>query len=40
MLYGVEGMFIGVALGNVIGGVLAYLYALSVRRKHLPSLAK
>lgn len=35
MLYGVEGMFIGVALGNVIGGVLAYLYALSVRRKHL-----
>jgi putative MATE family efflux protein len=34
--FGVEGMFIGVALGNVIGGVLAYLYALSVRRKHLP----
>ncbi|SEG49434.1 MATE family efflux transporter [Vibrio hangzhouensis] len=40
VLYGVEGMFIGVALGNVIGGVLAYLYALSVRRKHLPSMSK
>jgi putative MATE family efflux protein len=38
--FGVEGMFIGVALGNVIGGVLAYLYALSVRRKHLPKTTR
>lgn len=33
--YSVEGMFIGVAVGNVLGGVLAYLYALGVRKKHL-----
>lgn len=33
--YDVEGMFIGVAVGNVLGGILAYLYALGVRKKHL-----
>lgn len=33
--YDIEGLFIGIAVGNVIGGVLAYLYALKLRSAHL-----
>lgn len=29
--YGVEGIFIGIALGNIVGGILGYLYALWLR---------
>lgn len=29
--YGVEGLFIGIAVGNVIGGIAAYGYALKMR---------
>ncbi|MFA0088484.1 MATE family efflux transporter [Vibrio sp. 10N.261.51.F12] len=32
MLYSVEGLFIGVAVGNVIGGILAYSYTLKIRK--------
>ncbi|MCG7489766.1 MATE family efflux transporter [Vibrio sp. Of14-4] len=32
---GSEGIFIGIALGNIIGGILGYLYALQLRRQHL-----
>lgn len=34
-LYDIEGLFIGIALGNILGGVLGYLYALRVRRQFL-----
>ncbi|NOH56106.1 MATE family efflux transporter [Vibrio coralliilyticus] len=34
-LYNIEGLFIGIALGNILGGVLGYLYALRVRRQFL-----
>ena len=30
-----EGIFIGIAFGNIISGVLGYLYALQLRRQHL-----
>ncbi len=33
--YGVEGLFVGIAVGNVIGGVLGYLQAIRLRRKYL-----
>ncbi|MDN3696388.1 MULTISPECIES: MATE family efflux transporter [Vibrio] len=33
LLYGIEGLFIGIALGNVLGGVCGYLYALKLRRE-------
>ncbi|QIA64390.1 MATE family efflux transporter [Vibrio astriarenae] len=32
--YGAEGIFIGVAVGNVVGGCLGYLYALHLRRRY------
>ncbi len=34
-LYGVEGLFIGITVGNVVGGVLGYLYALKLRKEAL-----
>ncbi|ARC93479.1 MATE family efflux transporter [Vibrio coralliilyticus] len=34
-LYDIEGLFLGIALGNILGGVLGYLYALRVRRQFL-----
>ncbi|NRF17361.1 MATE family efflux transporter [Vibrio coralliilyticus] len=34
-LYDIEGLFMGIALGNILGGVLGYLYALRVRRQFL-----
>ncbi|MCG3732702.1 MATE family efflux transporter [Vibrio cincinnatiensis] len=33
--YGVEGLFIGIALGNICGGTLGYLYALWLRRRYI-----
>ena len=30
--YSLEGLFIGVAVGNVVGGLLAYLYAVKIRK--------
>ncbi len=33
-LYGIEGLFIGIAVGNVVGGLLGYLYALWLRKSH------
>ncbi|WP_165310075.1 MATE family efflux transporter [Vibrio ziniensis] len=33
-LYGIEGLFIGIAAGNVAGGLLGYLYALWLRKSH------
>ncbi|MCW8333910.1 MATE family efflux transporter [Vibrio paucivorans] len=39
MLYDIEGLFIGIAVGNILGGVLGYLYALKVRREHCASLS-
>ncbi|EKF9178923.1 MATE family efflux transporter [Vibrio cholerae] len=34
-LYNIEGLFIGIAVGNVLGGLLGYLYALRLRRQTL-----
>lgn len=34
-LYNIEGLFIGIAVGNVLGGLLGYLYALRLRRQQL-----
>ncbi|MGF1753410.1 MATE family efflux transporter [Vibrio makurazakiensis] len=31
--YDIEGLFIGIALGNITGGVLGYLFALSEKRR-------
>ncbi|NPD10210.1 MATE family efflux transporter [Vibrio ostreicida] len=33
--YGIKGLFIGIAMGNIIGGTLGYLYALKLKRQHL-----
>jgi len=33
--FGIEGLFIGIALGNMLGGILGYLYALQLRRRYL-----
>ncbi|MCK6265267.1 MATE family efflux transporter [Vibrio sp. ZSDE26] len=30
--YGVEGLFIGIAIGNILGGIFSYLYAVKLRR--------
>ncbi|MDA0120426.1 MATE family efflux transporter [Vibrio sp. T11.5] len=38
-LYDIEGLFIGIALGNILGGILGYLYALRVRRQFLAEAA-
>ncbi|MBF9001823.1 MATE family efflux transporter [Vibrio nitrifigilis] len=35
--YGVEGLFFGIALGNAFGGLFGYLYALRLRRIHIPN---
>ena len=35
LLDGVEGLFIGIAVGNIAGGICAYLYALKIRKQHL-----
>ncbi|MEZ9233565.1 MATE family efflux transporter [Vibrio amylolyticus] len=32
--YGVEGLFFGIAIGNILSGILSYLYALRLRRVH------
>ncbi|WP_423839955.1 MATE family efflux transporter [Vibrio mytili] len=34
-VYGVEGLFIGIALGNILGGLLGYLFALRERKSVL-----
>ncbi|WP_428773295.1 MATE family efflux transporter [Vibrio sp.] len=31
----IEGLFIGIAVGNLLGGTMAYLYALKLRRQQL-----
>ncbi|MGC9458325.1 MATE family efflux transporter [Vibrio genomosp. F10] len=33
-IYGVEGLFIGIAVGNVLSGVSSYLYALKLRQSY------
>ncbi len=33
-IYGVEGLFIGIAVGNILGGLLGYFYALSLRKTY------
>ena len=33
-IYGIEGLFIGIAAGNITGGLLGYLYALWLRKTH------
>ncbi|MFW7344252.1 hypothetical protein V0R37_22270, partial [Pollutimonas sp. H1-120] len=33
--YGVIGLFIGIALGHIMGGLLGYLYALRLRQRIL-----
>jgi len=33
LLYDIEGLFFGIAFGNIVGGVLGYLYALKLRRE-------
>lgn len=34
-LYDIEGLFVGIAIGNIIGGTLGYLYAVKLRAQHL-----
>ncbi len=38
-LYDIEGLFIGIAVGNMLGGTSGYLYALKLRAQHLSSAA-
>ncbi|MCG9680394.1 MULTISPECIES: MATE family efflux transporter [Vibrio] len=33
--YDIEGLFAGIAVGNILGGILGYLYALKLRRQYL-----
>ncbi|UPQ88204.1 MATE family efflux transporter [Vibrio sinaloensis] len=33
--YEIEGLFVGIALGNICGGICSYLYALKLRRTYL-----
>lgn len=37
LLYSIEGLFIGIALGNILGGILGYLYAIKLRQQYLVS---
>ncbi|WP_047044219.1 MATE family efflux transporter [Vibrio mexicanus] len=37
--FGVEGLFWGVAVGNVLGGVLGYLYMIKLRAQYCPSFS-
>ncbi len=34
MIYSVEGVFFGIAAGNILGGTLSYLYALRLRQQY------
>ncbi len=36
--YAIEGLFVGIGVGNIIGGVLGYLYALRLRKQRCQSL--
>ncbi|KJF80048.1 MATE family efflux transporter [Photobacterium angustum] len=38
LYYGTEGLFIGISIANVIGGICAYLYARRLRKTTLSSL--
>lgn len=38
--FGVNGMFIGIAAGNVLGGILSYLYALKLRQQQCLNIEK
>lgn len=35
LVNGVEGLFLGIAVGNIAGGICAYLYAVKIRKEHL-----
>ncbi|NIY85483.1 MATE family efflux transporter [Vibrio hepatarius] len=35
LMYDIEGLFIGIAVGNIVGGVLGYLYALKLRKEYV-----
>ncbi len=37
LYYGTEGLFIGISIANVIGGICAYLYARRLRKTTLSS---
>ncbi|WP_375751689.1 MATE family efflux transporter [Vibrio sp. HN007] len=39
LIYDIQGLFIGIAAGNILGGVLGYLYALKLRREAVPEFA-
>lgn len=34
-LYDIQGLFVGIALGNIVGGIFGYFYALRLRREVL-----
>ncbi|MBW3697551.1 MATE family efflux transporter [Vibrio sp. T187] len=36
-LYDIEGLFIGIAVGNIVGGILGYLFAVKTRKQLLAS---
>lgn len=36
-LYGAEGLFAGIAMGNILGGILGYCYTLQLKRHHISS---
>ncbi|HAU8252789.1 MATE family efflux transporter [Vibrio vulnificus] len=38
LLYDIEGLFIGIAVGNILVGLCSYLYALKQRKKQLATL--
>lgn len=42
IVFGVEGVFFGIAAGNILGGILSYLFALKLRQqyKHRPDSNK
>lgn len=35
ILYDIQGLFAGIAIGNIVGGILGYLYALQLRKRAL-----